>query len=122
MVKKTELTKTELRRKYSKWMINFVKGIQEIQNLDRNTQTHLWFCMLNECLYTTESNPFLSKMYKFDGLYEVEDSGLLEDFQLMPMNRARLVEGMKSYLMNGGKRKWTDTLKRIEDSFDRGDY
>ncbi len=122
MVKKTELTKTELRRKYSKWMINFVKGIQEIQNLDRNTQTHLWFCMLNECLYTTEPNPFLSKMYKFDGLYEVEDSGLLEDFQLMPMNRARLVEGMKSYLMIGGKRKWTDTLKRIEDSFDRGDY
>ena len=80
------------------------------------------FCMLNECFYTTESNPFLTQMYKNDGFYDFNDCEGLEDVCLVPMNRARLVEGMKSLLMNGGKKKFTDTLRTINESADREDY
>ena len=122
MRKKSQLSNKELRQKYNRWFKNFSKGVDEILNLSPLTQKYLWFCVLNECLYTTESNPFLSQMYKTDGLYREEDCDILEDVQLVPMNRARLVEGMKSLLMNGGKKKFTDTLKTIEESSDRGDY
>ena len=122
MKRKTKLTDSELKQKYNKWLKNFKKGIDEILNLPIPNQQYLWFCMLNECLYTTESNTFLAQIYKVpDGLYDVEDCPL-EDYQLVPMNRARLIEGMKTLLMNGGKKKFTDTLKSIEVSALREDY
>ena len=122
MTKKLQLSNKELRQKYNRWFKNFSKGTDEILNLPPLTQKYLGFCVLNECLYTTESNPFLSQMYKTDGLYREEDCDILDDVQLVPMNRARLVEGMKSLLMNGGKKKFTDTLKTIDESADKGDY
>ena len=122
MRRKTKLTEKELRKKHTNWFKNFSKGIDEILNLDHINQKYLWYCVLNECLYTTESNPFLSQMYKSNVMDWEDGKPLLEDVQLVPMNRARLIEGMKSLLMNGGKKKFTDTLKRIEDSADREDY
>ena len=122
MKKKTKLTEKELRKKHTNWFKNFSNGIDEILNLDHLNQKYLWYCVLNECLYTTESNPFLRQMYKSDGFYDDENPEGLEDVHLVPMNRARVIEGMKSLLMNGGKKKFTDTLKRIEDSADREDY
>jgi hypothetical protein len=120
--KQQKLTEKELRRKHTGWFKNFSKGTDEILNLPIQTQKYLWYCVLNECLYTTESNPFLTQMYKSDGFYDDENPEGLEDVHLVPMNRARLVEGMKSLLMNGGKKKFTDTLKQIEDSANREDY
>jgi hypothetical protein len=117
-----KLTDKELRRKHTKWFANFSKGIEEIMDLPQQNQKYLWYCVLNECLYTTESNPFLTQMYKSDGFYDVNDCEGLEDVCLIPMNRARLVEGMKSLLMSGGRKKFTDTLKTINDSADREDY
>ena len=122
MKKKTKLTEKELRKKHTNWFKNFSNGIDEILNLDHLNQKYLWYCVLNECLYTTESNPFLTQMYKSNEMDYEYGKPLLEDVQLVPMNRARLIEGMKSLLMNGGKKKFTDTLKRIEDSADREDY
>jgi hypothetical protein len=120
--KQHKLTDKELRRKHTNWFKNFSKGINEILNLDVQSQQYLWYCVLYECFYTTESNPFLAQMYKSDGLYDVDDCEGLEDVCLIPMNRARLIEGMKSLLMNGGKKKWTDTLKTIQESADKEDY
>ena len=122
MRNKSKLTDKELRRKHTSWFRNFSKGVDEILNLPRDTQQYLWFCMLNECFYTTESNPFLTQMYKNDGFYDFIDCEGLEDVCLVPMNRARLVEGMKSLLMNGGKKKFTDTLRTIQESADKEDY
>jgi hypothetical protein len=122
MKKKTKLTEKELRKKHTNWFKNFSNGIDEILNLDHLNQKYLWYCVLNECLYTTESNPFLRQMYKSNEMDYEYGKPLLEDVQLVPMNRARLVEGMKSLLMNGGKKKFTDTLKQIENSADREDY
>jgi hypothetical protein len=117
-----KLTDKELRRKHTKWFVNFTKGIEEIMDLPEQNQKYLWYCVLNECLYTTESNPFLTQMYKSDGFYEDENPDGLEDVCLIPMNRARLVEGMKSLLMSGGRKKFTDTLKTINDSADKENY
>ena len=60
--------------------------------------------------------------FPYDYMDYLDGKPLLEDVCLVPMNRARLVEGMKSLLMNGGKKKFTDTLRAIEESSDRGDY
>jgi hypothetical protein len=120
--KKHELSDVEMRRIYNKWMKNYIKGIDEILNLSRENQQYLWFCVLNECLYSCASNPILAQMYKSDGLYEIEDLDLLDDAQLVPMNKSRLVEGMKIFLMDSGKRKWADTLNKIELSAMKGDY
>ena len=122
MRRKTKLTDKELKRKHTGWLKNFSKATDEILNLPIADQKQLWYLVLNECLYTTESNPFLAQMYKSDGFYDVDDAEPLEDYQLVPMNRARLIEGMKSFLMNGGKKKWTDTLKKIEESSIKEDY
>ena len=120
--KQPKLTPKELRRKHTVWFKNFSKGIDEILNLEPTSQKYLWYCVLNECLYTTESNPFLSQMYKCEEMDLEYGKPLLEDVSLIPMNRARLIEGMKSLLMNGGKKKWADTLKTINESADKEDY
>jgi hypothetical protein len=122
MIKKDKFTDKELKTKYNRWMNNFVKGIQEIQNLPQVSQNTLWFVMLQECLFNTESNVFLDEMYKRPNLYNEKDKGILSDVQLAPMNRTRLIEGMKTFVMSSGKKKWKDTLHKIEDSFYRGDY
>jgi hypothetical protein len=122
MGKKQPFTDKELKTKYNRWMNNFIKGIQEIQNLPQVSQNAMWFVMLQECLFNTESNVFLAEMYKRPNLYNEEDKGILSDVQLAPMNRARLIEGMKTFVMSSGKKKWQDTLHKIEDSFYRGDY
>jgi len=120
--KVNNISNQELKRMYKKWIKNFQKGIDEILKLPRENQQYLWFCVLNECLYSSASNPFLSQMYVSDGLYDVKDFNSLEDVHLVPMNRSRLIEGMKSYLISSGKKKWTDTLKKIEESAIKEDY
>ena len=122
MGRKPKLTNKDLRTKYDKWMGNFVKGIKEIQELSPEAQTHLWFCVLQDCLFNTESNVFLSEMYKREDLYADEDKGILSDVQLAPMNKARLLEGMKTYVMNSGRRKWVETLNKIQTSANKEDY
>ena len=120
--KVNNISNQELKRMYKKWIKNFQKGIDEILKLPRENQQYLWFCVLNECLYSSASNPFLSQMYVSDGLYDVKDFDSLEDVHLVPMNKARLVEGLRNYLLSSGKKKWTDTLKKIDESAIQEDY
>ena len=120
--RKNELSDIEMRRVYTRWMKNYIKGIDEILNLPRENQQYIWFCFLNECLYSSASNPILSQMYQRNGLFDEKDLDPLSDVQLAPMNKSRLIEGMKTYLMSSGKRKWTETLKKIEDSSMKGKY
>jgi len=122
MGRKPKLTNKDLRTKYDKWMLNFIKGIKEIQELPAVDQQYLWFVVLQDCLYNTESNVFLAEMYTREDLYTEEDKGILSDVQLAPMNKARLLEGMKTFVMNSGRRKWVDTLHRIETSANKEDY
>ena len=103
-------------------MLNFKRGTEEILNLPPESQQTLWFIVLQECLYNGESNVFLSEMYKRDDLYNDDEKPILNDVELAPMNRARLLEGMKSFILNSGKRKWKDTLHKIEDSTKRENY
>jgi hypothetical protein len=117
-----ELTNKELKQKYNRWYGNFMKGIDEILNMPWDAQQYLWFCVLQECLYNNESNPILSQMYQREDLFTEDELGNLNDAQLAPMNKARLIEGMKTFLMNSGKKKWTDTLHKIEVSANKGDY
>jgi hypothetical protein len=122
MGRKPKLTNKDLRTKYDKWMLNFIKGIKEIQELPAVDQQYLWFVVLQDCLYNTESNVFLAEMYTREDLYTEEDKGILSDVQLAPMNKARLLEGMKTFVMNSGRRKWVDTLHRIQTSANKEDY
>jgi hypothetical protein len=122
MGRKPELTNKELKQKYNKWYGNFMNGINEILDMPTHTQQYLWFCVLQECLYNNESNPILSQMYKRENLFTEEDKEDLSDAQLAPMNKARLIEGMKTFLMNSGKRKWMDTLHKIQTSSNKGSY
>ncbi len=122
MGKKQPFTNKELRTKYNRWNMNFKRAIDEILNLPPESQQTLWFVVLQECLYNGESNVFLSEMYQRDDLYSEDEKGILSDVQLAPMNRARLMEGMKSFILNSGKRKWQDTLNKIEESTYRETY
>ena len=122
MGKKQPFTNKELRTKYNRWNMNFKRAIDEILNLPPESQQTLWFVVLQECLYNGESNVFLSEMYQRDDLYSEDEKGILSDVQLAPMNRARLMEGMKSFILNSGKRKWKDTLNKIEESTYRETY
>ena len=122
MGKKQPFTDKELKTKYNRWMNNFVRGIQEIHNLPQVSQNALWFVMFQDCLFNTESNLFLAEMYKRPNLYNEEYKGILSDVQLAPMNRSRLLEGMQTFVMCSGKKKWKDTIPKIEDSFYREDY
>ena len=122
MGKKPELTNKELKQKYNRWYGNFKKGIDDILNMPWDAQRYLWFCVLQECLYNNESNPILSQMYQREDLFTEDEKGILNDEQLAPMNKARLIEGMKTFLMNSGKKKWTDTLHKIETSANKEDY
>ena len=120
--KVNSISNQELKRMYKKWIKNFQKAIDEILQLERHKQQYLWFVVLNECLYSSASNPFLAKMYARDGLSDVTDFDSLEDVHLVPMNKARLVEGLRNYLLSSGKKKWTDTLKKIDESAIQEDY
>ena len=122
MGKKPELTNKELKQKYNRWYGNFMRGIDEILKMPWDAQQYLWFCVLQECLYNNESNPILSQMYQREDLFTEDEKGNLNDEQLAPMNKARLIEGMKTFLMNSGKKKWTDTLHKIETSANKEDY
>jgi hypothetical protein len=122
MGRKPQLTNKELKQKYNMWYGNFMIGIDDILNMPCDVQQYLWFCVLQECLYNNESNPILSQMYQREDLFTEEDKEGLSDAQLAPMNKVRLFEGMKTFLMNSGKRKWVDTLHKIQTSSNKGDY
>jgi hypothetical protein len=81
----------------------------------------LVLCIARMSLQNNESNSILSQMYQREDLFTEDEQWVLSDEQLTPMNKARLIEGMKTFFLNSGKKKWTDTLHKIETSANKED-
>ena len=97
--KKQEISTKELKRKYNNWMKNFVYGIQQMVNEHPSTQTQIFYILLQDCLYNKTTNPFWVEMYKRDeDFYKKETNGVLEDYQLAPLDRKRLFNGMEDLI------------------------
>ena len=117
--KPNKLTEAELKRRYRKYFLNIRCGINKILELPELTQQYIWFCVLQECLYTSSTAPFLSEMYK-QNLYDEDDE--LKDVELAPLNRKRLFDGISDLIVGNGQKKFDGVLSNIEQSITTGEY
>ena len=109
--KKQEISSKELKRKYNSWIKNFVYGIQQMVNEHPSTQTWIFYILLQDCLYNTTTSPFFSQMYQRDSdFYKKETNGVLEDYQLAPLDRKKLFNGMEDLITSGGRKKFVGVL------------
>ena len=121
--KKQEISTRELKRKYNNWMKNFVYGIQQMVNEHPSTQTWIFYILLQDCLYNKTTNPFWVEMYKRDeDFYKIETNGVLEDYQLAPLDRKRLFNGMEDLITSGGQKKFDGVLNQLKHSYEHGEY
>ena len=121
--KKSEISTKELKRKYNSWMKNFVYGIQQMVNEHPSTQTWIFYILLQDCLYNKTTNPFWVEMYKRDeDFYKKETNGVLEDYQLAPLDRKRLFNGMEDLITGGGRKKFVGILSQMKQSCEKGEY
>ena len=128
--KKQEISTKELKRKYNNWMKNFVYGIQQMVNESSNTQSWIFFILLQDCLYNRTTNTFFSQMYKRDeDFYKIDTDGVLEfltdnleDYQLAPLDRKRLFNGMEDLIKGGGRKKFVGVLNQLKHSYEHGEY
>ena len=128
--KKSEISTKELKRKYNSWMKNFVYGIQQMVNESSNTQSWIFFILLQDCLYNRTTNTFFSQMYKRDkDFYKIDtDGGLefltdnLEDYQKGHLDRKRLINGMEDLITGGGRKKFVGILSQLKQSYEKGEY
>ena len=121
--KKQEISTRELKQKYNKWMKNFVYGIQQMVNEHPSTQTWIFYILLQDCLYNTTTSPFFSQMYQRDeDFYKKETNGVLEDYQLAPLDRKRLFNGMEDLITSGGRKKFVGVLNQLKQSYENGEY
>ena len=100
-------------------MKNFQYGISEIVELPSNTQQYILFCLLQDTLYNSTTNPIFSQLYKQD-LYERDE--LLVDVELAPLNRKRLLDATQELITGGGRKKFVGVLNSIDKSFSTGEY
>lgn len=123
MRRKREISSREMKRKYSSWMKNFVYGIDELVNEDTTTQHYLFFILLQDTLYNGTTSPFFSQMFKRDeDFYKVDTDGGLEDYQLAPLLRKKLLEAFEDLITGGGRKKFTNVLSQIKHSQEIGEY
>ena len=121
--KKQEISTRELKRKYNNWMKNFVYGIQQMVNEHPSTQTWIFFILLQDCLYNKTTNPFWVEMYQRDeDFYKKETNGVLEDYQLAPLDRKKLFNGMEDLITGGGRKKFVGILSQMKQSYENGEY
>ena len=81
--------------------------------------------MFWDCIYTTHSNSFISKHIeevKQDSSTNDEFNGELFDYQLCPMNKKRLEDGMRNLIDTGGVAKFQRVLDDLDKSLIRGRY
>ena len=121
--KKQEISTKELKQKYNNLMKNFVYGIQQMVNEHPSTQTWIFYILLQDCLYNKTTNPFWVEMYKRDeDFYKKETIGVLEDYQLAPLDRKRLFNGMEDLITGGGRKKFVGILSQMKQSYEKGEY
>ena len=62
-------------------------------------------------------------MYKRDeDFYKKETNGVLEDYQLAPLDRKRLFNGMEDLITSGGRKKFVGVLSQLKQSYENGEY
>tara|TARA_B100001964_G_C14190464_1_gene580810 strand:- start:838 stop:1209 length:372 start_codon:yes stop_codon:yes gene_type:complete len=123
MRRKRAISSSELKRKHSSWMKNLVYGIQELVNEDPTTQHYLFFILLQDTLYNGTTSPFFAQMYNRDeDFYKVDTDGGLEDYQLAPLHRKKLLGAFEDVITGGGRRKFTNILSELKQSFEKGEY
>ncbi len=123
MKTKRAISSRELKRKYSSWMKNFMYGINELVEETKYTQHYIFFILLQECLYNKTTSPFLSQMYKRDeDFYKTDVDGELEDYQLAPLNRKKLLGAFEDVITGGGRKKFVNVLSQIKQSQETGEY
>ena len=121
--KKQEISTKELKQKYNNLMKNFVYGIQQMVNEHPSTQTWIFFILLQDCLYNKTTNPFWVEMYKREeDFYKKETNGVLEDYQLAPLDRKKLFNGMEDLITSGGQKKFVGVLSQLKHSYEHGEY
>jgi hypothetical protein len=116
-----QMDEKELKRIHDRWMGNITYGINEILALSKDTQQYILFCLLQDTLYNSTTNPIFSQLYKKD-LYTRYDDEPLVDVELAPLNRKRVMEGLQELITGGGRRKFVGVLGNIDKSFHRGEY
>tara|TARA_Y100001960_G_scaffold313018_1_gene375444 strand:+ start:381 stop:767 length:387 start_codon:yes stop_codon:yes gene_type:complete len=122
MKTKRTISSRELNRKYSQWMKNFKYGIGELLNEDEITQHYIYFILLQECLYNKTTSPFLSQMYQRDDDFYKKDVDGLEDYQLAPLLRKKLLDAFEELLTGGGRKKFVNVISQIKKSLEVGEY
>ena len=111
-------------------MKNMVYGIQEMVNSHPSTQSWIFFILIQDWLYNRTTNTFFSQMYQRDKeFYKIEtDDGLefltnnLEDYQLAPLDRKKLFNGMEDLITGGGRKKFVGILSQLKQSYEKGEY
>ena len=104
-------------------MKNMVDGIQQMVNAHPSTQSWIFFILLQDCLYNKTTNPFIAEMYRRDeDFYKKETNGVLEDYQLAPLDRKKLFNGMEDLITGGGRKKFVGILSQMKQSYEKGEY
>ncbi len=132
-------------QKCNKFSKNLWSGINLILQQHGDLQKYVLWNMFWDCIYTTHSNSFISKhieeMEKDDDyrhqvkvdcsaydeinlvrVLDEEPEGELFDYQLCPMNKKRLEDGMRNLIDTGGVAKFQRVLDDLDKSLIRGRY
>ena len=131
--------------KCNKFSKNLWSGINLILEQHGDLQKYVLWNMFWDCIYNTHTNSFISKhieeMEKDDEyrqqvklhssaydeinivrLMDDEPEGELFDYQLCPMNKKRLENGMTELINTGGVAKFQKVLDDLDKSLIRGRY
>ena len=124
--KARSISSQELRRKYNSWMKNFKFGIEQLVNEDTLTQHYIFFTLLQECLYNETTIPYLQQMYHRDiDFYKEDDTDDLEDYQVVPLHRKKLLQAFEDVITGGGRKRFTNVVSDIKKYLtekETGDY
>jgi|SaaInlStandDraft_6_1057023.scaffolds.fasta_scaffold193872_2 hypothetical protein len=116
-----QMDEKSLLRTHDRWMKNIQYGISQILELSNETQQYILFCLLQDTLYNTTTNPIFSQLYKQDLYTRYVDEPLV-DVELSPLNRKRVMDGLEELITGGGRRKFVGVLNSVDKSFHTGEY
>ncbi len=123
--------------KCNKFTKNLYRGIELIQKQSDDLKLYVLWNMFWDCIYTTHSTSFISKHMldmEADDVFRkkikdhwsvykgVKSDNELFDYQLCPMNKKRLENGMRDLIDNGGVAKFQRVLDDLDKSLIEGKY
>jgi len=140
-----QLDRRSIFTKCNKFAKNLSSGVNLILEQPEDLQKYVLWNMFWDCIYTTHSTSFISKhieeMEKDDDYREKiknhssnydeiklvralndNSGGELLDYQLSPMNKKRLEDGMRNLIDTGGVGKFQKVLDDLDKSLIKGRY